>query len=157
MTVVNDQLTLILREKVHTLFAEGVADVFIGYRHGGKPLRVQPHVARSAADADQLVWNPTCINNLTSTLHKFADMRVGILVKGCDSRALVELIKLRQVRRDGVYIIGAPCPGIVDHELIARSVDPATITDIFVEEAQVMLTTDAGEITLDPAPSTPNA
>jgi Fe-S oxidoreductase len=44
--------------------------------------------------------------------------KVGIVVKGCDSRALVELLKENIITRDKIYIIGIRCNGCVSFEKV---------------------------------------
>lgn len=134
-----DQTTALLQERVRALLDAGSIDLFIGYKQGSNPLRITPHVVKSDADVDKLVWNMACINNLVSSLQKYPDQRVGILVKGCDSRALVELIKLHQIKRENVYIIGVVCPGILHPEQVAEKCPPAQITNITMHGNQVVI------------------
>ncbi|NIO18560.1 4Fe-4S ferredoxin, partial [bacterium] len=44
--------------------------------------------------------------------------KVGIVAKGCDIRSIVGLIKEKQTKREDVFIIGVPCPGIIDRKRI---------------------------------------
>jgi formate dehydrogenase subunit beta len=52
------------------------------------------------------------VSGLTKTDH---DQRLGVVLRSCEIRALVELIKLLQARREGLVIIGLDCLGT--HEL----------------------------------------
>lgn len=137
--VVTDQQTAQLQDKVRALLARGVVDVFIGYKQGSNPLRITPHFVKQAADADKLVWNLACITNLVTSLKKYPDQKVGILVKGCDSRSLVELLKLHQVRRENLYIIGVTCTGILNPDLVAEIRPPASITSISARDDRVVI------------------
>ena len=40
-----------------------------------------------------------------------ADTKVGVLLRSCEMRATVELVKLRQVLTDNLVLIGIDCPG----------------------------------------------
>jgi ferredoxin len=40
--------------------------------------------------------------------------RVGLVVKGCDSRSLNLMLTENQVKRDNLYVIGICCEGVVD-------------------------------------------
>lgn len=97
-----------LKEHASSLLREGVECV-IGYDKDG------PSFIDDLNEVEKLVWNNHCIHNLTKYLLDF-EGRVGIIVKGCDSLSLVELIKNNQVSRDKVFIIGISCPGILDEK-----------------------------------------
>jgi len=102
-----------LREIAADLLATGEIDVFVGYEEGTLPLRTSPAFLTRPDDVSRLVWNYMCENNLAVYLPGLKG-RVGVVVKGCDVRALVNLVVERQVRRDDVKIVGVPCGGVVD-------------------------------------------
>jgi coenzyme F420-reducing hydrogenase beta subunit len=108
-----DNLTQQLRETVKKLFAENRVDLIIGFEKGSLPLRAAPCFIRSADEVDRLIWDASCENNLAAYIPKKKE-RIGIIVKGCDSRSVVGLIKERQLRRDRIVIIGIPCSGMID-------------------------------------------
>ena len=116
-----------LREVVRKLLAEGQVDLVIGHEEGTLPLTARPCFLTSAEDADRLVWNAYCRNNLAVYLPALfrpdpyarrgqepKRPKVGIVVKGCDARSVVGHIKENQIRRDDVIIIAMPCAGMVD-------------------------------------------
>jgi ferredoxin len=102
-----------LRELAARLLAEEQVDVFIGYGPGSLPLRATPVFLRDAQEAAGLVWDPTCENNLALYLSRFPKQRVGVVVKACDARALVELLREKQVDRKQLYVVGVPCDGVI--------------------------------------------
>jgi len=57
------------------------------------------------------VWNEHCAASLSKYLVGAKD-KVGIVAKGCDGRAIVELIKDKQVDRDKVVVITPSCLGV---------------------------------------------
>jgi ferredoxin len=65
-----------------------------------------------------VVYNPVCPDNLARYLRTVSPSsgRIAILVKGCDARAVVELVKQNQVKREDLYVIGVPCSGQLDME-----------------------------------------
>jgi len=103
---------------VKKLFEAGNIAHFIGYEKGSYNLRVTPCFLKSGQAASRLVWNPLCANNLSKYLLDFKNVegKVGIMVKGCDSRSVVELLKANQIERDKIFIVGVPCSGIMDKE-----------------------------------------
>jgi ferredoxin len=107
-----------IRIKIRQLFEDGSISHLIGYEAGSDSLHVTPCFLKSGQATSRLVWNPLCANNLSKYLLDFkkVDGKVGIMVKGCDSRSVVELLKENQIDRDKVFIVGIPCSGIVDTE-----------------------------------------
>jgi ferredoxin len=114
-TLIEDQL----RARARALLAEGVVDVFVGYRQGSNPLRVAPFVARTPAEAERLVWNAVCVPNLAGALLKHAGRRVGVALKGCDARSVAQLLAQRQLERGRLHIVGVACQGMADPEQLA--------------------------------------
>jgi ferredoxin len=111
-----------LREKAEGLLSAGAVKLIIGYGNtaGGE---VRPLIARTPEDAGGLVWNSACVHNLAGYLTRepVASIlrrgeKVGVVVKGCDDRAVVTLIQEGQVARDQVHVIGMVCDGVTDHD-----------------------------------------
>lgn len=115
------EVTERLRGIARDLLARGEVDVFIGYEEGSLPLRTTPAFITRADDASRLVWSHACENNLATYLPKFKG-RVGVVVKGCDVRTLVNLIIEKQIARDQVKIVGVPCRGVIDRRRLAAVV-----------------------------------
>ena len=102
-----------LREIAGEFLRRPGVQCFIGYEKlaGGS---VKPAFIRSPQEVGRLVWNRECYANLAAYLPNFRNTEgiVGIAVKGCDARALRELIRARQVERSRLYIVGLPCTGL---------------------------------------------
>jgi ferredoxin len=112
-----------LRDTVKELFSAGKIDAVVGFRAGSLPDTARPYFARSAKDADRLVWNEHCVSNLAAYLPKLFEKpqrspkdfklpRVAIVAKSCDARSVSGLIKEKQVPRENITIIGMPCEGM---------------------------------------------
>ncbi len=138
-----------LKTFARELLTAGKVDVLIGYQAGSLPMTATPliiHSLRSAMSGDAgagpsrpatdvdaerklsrqlgtLIFDDRCEMNLTNYLHKFKDRKVAIVVKGCDSRSLVGLLQEKQVDRQNLVIIGAPCLGVIDRRLVGRATD----------------------------------
>lgn len=106
-----------IREIARRLLAEDRVDVVIGYRKGTVPFMNEPFAAKTPEQADRLWWDGFCGVNLANYLPRRTD-RVGIVVKGCDSRNVVVQILENQIPRDRLYLIGAPCRGMLDRRRI---------------------------------------
>jgi len=105
----NDELIILASQ----LFDEGRIEHFLAYRKGTVKFKTTPLIARTKKDLQGLWMDDFCASNLTLYLKEIKG-RVGIVVKGCDSRSLVSLLKEGQVKREDLYVVGLPCPGQID-------------------------------------------
>ncbi|MDO9465101.1 MAG: 4Fe-4S binding protein [bacterium] len=102
-----------IQDIARKLLKEKKVDVVIGFEKGTLPSCVAPCFIKSPDQADRLIWNSFCGNNLANYLPKRKD-KIGIVAKGCDSRSIVVLIQENQIKREQLYIIGIPCEGMTD-------------------------------------------
>jgi formate dehydrogenase subunit beta len=117
---VADEREAALKKKVEELLFQSRVKLCIGY--GTSPSGdVRPLLARTPEDARKLLWSSACVHNLAGYLTRepVAGVlrrgdKVGIVVKGCDARAVVTLIQEGQVARNQVHIIGMVCDGVPD-------------------------------------------
>jgi len=141
MSQIQDQL----RREVAKLLEEKTVDLFLGYEDADLPLKTATRVIRTAQDADRLVWNRSCTANLAALLPQvfkkpagirgdWAPPRVGVLAKGCVSRSIVGLIKAHQIPRDGLFILGVGCDGMIDRHRAARLLGTAELVEAEVED-----------------------
>ena len=106
-----------LREKAKELLTSGAVKVVIGWGWNRTRTRTTPVFITKPEDAERLVWNPLCVNNLSVYLtRKFKDIQAlgkpAIVAKGCDIRNIAVLISEGQVKREEVFIIGMVCNGV---------------------------------------------
>lgn len=114
-----------LRELVQTALPE--LDTVIGWGAGFDFSRTTPVFIRDGESISKLIWSPFCSQNLAGYLVKTpavepADKakKIGICVKGCDSRSLVALMQEKFIPREKLYIFGIPCRGTVDWRRVAN-------------------------------------
>ena len=104
-----------VREAAKQILEDGTVALVIGWGAGSVPFKTTPVFIEKPEDADKLVWNPACVNNLAVYLPKMAkDRKVAIVAKPCDIRSIVALIQEKQVKRENLFIIGLGCGGVVD-------------------------------------------
>ncbi len=106
-----------LRQLAKEILDSGKASLVIGYGNASLPNRTTPVFIKKSADADQLVWNEHCLNNLAVYLKSRpikTDGKIAIVAKPCDIRAIVTLVQENQIKRDDVIIIGMVCAGMKD-------------------------------------------
>ena len=149
-----------LREEAKKLLAEKKADVIIGYEQGTLPLTATPCFITLPEEAEKLVFNTFCVQNLakfvTDILYQHRDSQkrlkaeektkkvVGIVARGCTSRSLVIQIQERQYERDEVVILGVPCYGYVDNKKMAALLDGHEIIEGALQEDRILLKTAGG-------------
>jgi formate dehydrogenase subunit beta len=121
-----------LKKEAKMLLEEGKVKYIIGYERSTNGFIPVPAFLKTPEDVERLVWNPACVYNLTRFLvdekkrkarEKKPDTRpVGIVVKGCDSRAVVVLLQEKFINREDVYILGVSCEGtgVVDEKKLAE-------------------------------------
>ncbi|MFX1533234.1 MAG: 4Fe-4S dicluster domain-containing protein [Promethearchaeota archaeon] len=116
----------------------------IGYEKGTYGFQVTPSFAFTSEDADKFIFSPLCVNNLAvypmleeklpvGKNEKKHRRKIGLIVKGCDSRAVVQIIQEKGMKRENVVIIGVPCTGIIDPKKI-KARFPHQIKTVDVEE-----------------------
>jgi len=111
-----------LREKAKELLSKKAVDLIIGLGEGTLPLRTTPIFIRNPEEADRLIWNSFCANNLAAYLHKFNRFKVGLVVKGCDARSVNALSLEKRFQANSVFLIGVPCQRMVDRKKVKKAV-----------------------------------
>jgi len=115
-----------IRGEAQRILSNGEVSAVVGYAAARRTASVQPIIISDAADAARLIFTPACVNNLAVYLTKAKKEipksgRIGIVVKGCDLKALVGLMGESQLKREDLYLIGVPCAGV-----LASTVQPST-------------------------------
>ena len=102
-----------IQEIASRLFAENKIDYFVGYKQNGFDDNQVPVLIADPKEIPSLVFNEKSVFNLTNYLKPDHTQRkrVGIVVKGCDSRSLNLLLTESQVKRENIYVIGTPPDG----------------------------------------------
>jgi formate dehydrogenase (coenzyme F420) beta subunit len=140
-----------LRNEARRLLEAGEVAVVIGYEQGSTAFKTTPVFIDSADGVDKLVWNPACVNNLSSYLIQEAkDKKVAIVAKGCDVRSIVMTVQEHQVDRSNVHIIGVPCEGVIEPQaLAAEGVRVDDIRGLTWEKGKIAVQMPTGNVTFD--------
>ena len=147
-------ITSQLRTECKKLIARDDVKYIIGYERGSYGFRVSPSFAETGEDIEKLIWSPFCINNLAvyPTLEEKIPLprgvepdtrKIGIVVKGCDSRALVQMLDEKGYPREQLVIIGIPCTGIIDPNKLEPKLQDNGVLDKALEDGYEV--TDLGE------------
>ncbi|WP_243360184.1 4Fe-4S dicluster domain-containing protein [Fundidesulfovibrio terrae] len=122
-------------------------DCVIGWERGWSPLHGTPLFMRSPEDVDRLTWGPFNVGNPATYLTGFKGKKVGVVVKGCDSRSVVQLLQEKLVKREDVVVFGMPCEGVVDLTKVARKVGDIALVNAAVRAGGTLsVTTPEGMV-----------
>jgi ferredoxin len=117
-TTIYAAVTEAIRNEAQRLLTEGTVSAIVGYAAARRKGSAQPIVVSSADDAAKLIFSASCVNNLAVYLTKAKKEvpktgKIGIVVKGCDLKALVGLMGESQLKREDLFLIGVPCAGVL--------------------------------------------
>lgn len=109
-------------------------------------LVVSPTGVRGAAPTAPV--SPVNAARLVSSLtFSHPEKRIGVVLRPCEGRALLELVKLNQAHLDPLLIIGIDCPGIFEPRHYRRLVEEGRITPAgWMKQAAEGESLDVGEI-----------
>lgn len=149
-----------LREEATRLLAEGTVDVVVGYEAGTLPLTAAPFFAAKPEEAERLVWNRACGQNLAKYVHgliaqhrdsqkrlKPEDRKkrvVALAAPGCATRSIAIHLNERQYGRDEVVVLGIPCAGVIDRKKILAAAGTEELLDGEVNGDRVRVTAGDG-------------
>ncbi len=146
-----------IRDTARDMLTKGEIRAVIGYRRGSRGMLAEPAFITSPEQTDELVWDPTCFNNLSlylvedrkflSHLRKSAEKPIAIIAKGCDARSIVVLMQEHYFKREDVYIIGVSCEGtgVLDERKLAPHLNGEQATNAAFDGDDFVFTTAAGE------------
>ncbi|MHC4188815.1 MAG: 4Fe-4S dicluster domain-containing protein [Planctomycetota bacterium] len=145
-----------VRKTAKQLLADGKVDLVIGFVKGALPMRATPVFITEPDAAEQLVWNSYCLNNLAVYLpacfapdprlkEQKPPPKVAIIVKGCDGRSTVGLIKELQAPRDNLVIIAAACEGMLDATIAQRLMGTNEIVSAEESDGTVTIKDEMGK------------
>ncbi len=114
-----------LQDKARETLSRDDVRRLIGWKRSTYGYEAAPAVLTDASEADQLIFDPTCVQNPASFISleekkpvprgQEPDTRkIAVMVKGCDSRAIVQQLVEKAYNRDDVVVLGIPCIGVID-------------------------------------------
>lgn len=102
----------------------------------------------SPDDVAQLVWDAFSIYNPAKYLLDELDgchEKIGIFVKGCDSRGINRLLQDKRLERERVVVFGVPCSGKADAEKIRASFPSKKIKSVSFDGEELVVDVDGAE------------
>ena len=114
-----------LQEKAKEVLIRDDVRRLIGWKRGTYGFEAAPTVITDASQVDQLIFDATCVQNPASFISleekkpvpRGAEpdtRKIAVMVKGCDSRAIVQQLVEKAYGRDDVIVLGIPCRGVID-------------------------------------------
>ncbi len=119
-------------------------DVVIGYTKGIDALHPVPSFVTSPEEIDALVLNPACVHNLALYLPSLKK-KAAVVVKGCDSRTVIQLLQEGLINREKVVVVGIPCDGTVNQRKVLHAIDHQPIIDLSFDKESLVVKTRKGE------------
>ena len=110
----NSTATESLQKAASELLSEGKVAVVIGYGRDADAPISHPMFIRKAEDAERLVFDDRCFGNLAVYVSKDnvrSIGKIGIVIKGCDLRAINVLLREHVIKREDIVLIGVRCAG----------------------------------------------
>jgi len=104
-----DEIRKAVAERLDDNRPEGRLDGVVALRKSSQG--VAPHLFQKGDDLSELEIAPKYpLTTLVSKLHKrYPTIKLGIVARGCDERAYIEMAKRNQIDPDRLYIIGFAC------------------------------------------------
>ena len=143
------EITGKLQEEAKKYLEDKDIKYIIGWTAGSYGLRVSPAFIDDVNDVNSLIWSPFCINSLAvyPTLEEKLPLprgvaedvrRIVVMVKGCDSRGLVQMFVEKGYPRERIVILGVPCTGQIEpKKLIPIFVKNGVDKDVKLAEIEV--------------------
>lgn len=131
-------------------------DIVIGYGQGFDELHVEPYLVTKPDQIDKLVLNGLCAHNLASYLPSLKNKKVAVVVKGCDSRTVIQLLQEGLIKRENIKIIGVPCKGIASIKKVTKKIDHEPVVSVRCNENELVVKTAKGEMKVSLADVSPD-
>jgi len=126
-----------IRQTARELLDQERVEIVLGFETGPVALRSSPCFVRTATEPDRLTWGPFCGLNLAVFLNN-NPRRVAVIAKGCDSRAIVNLVKERRIVRENLVIVGVPCQGMIARNKVERLVGGAEVEQVQIGRDKIV-------------------
>ena len=151
-----------IQKQAEEWLKKGEIKYLIGYEKGENSNIARPVFIYKPEEVKRLTWGPGCVHNLTRYLvdemkkkpkrgEEPDDRPIGIVVKPCDSKTIVELIKENIVPRERVKIIGVIGGNSIDSKKLDKALQKLPLgkrTNVKIQEKEkeYVIKHDGGEL-----------
>jgi len=101
-----------IRNKAKELLEKKRVECVIGYERATDGLTARPAFIYDPSEVDRLIFDETCVHNLSRFLIDKKHKATAIVAKPCDSRGINLLLNESQLKRENLFIIGVVCSGV---------------------------------------------
>ncbi len=122
------------------------AESIICWQQGFDKLHTTPLFITESGQAGSAVWNPLCSQNLASYL-PFIKEKTAVVVKGCDSRTIVQFMQEGLIDRNNVIVIGMPCRGVISVRKVMNAIDHQPVEEVKFSNGNIIVRTAKDEKT----------
>jgi formate dehydrogenase subunit beta len=145
-------VTALLRFALESKMVDAVVAVKArgGDRYDGVPALITDPEAVVEAAGSLHCASPNVARFLKEYLHGAIDMKIAVVCKPCDARAIIELAKRTQVNMDNLILIGLNCTGTLPPSAAKQmfreefGVNPADVVREDLEEGKLTITLKDG-------------
>jgi formate dehydrogenase subunit beta len=114
--------TEVLRKRARELLEKKEVVMVIGFRAASTKGKAQPAFITKPEEAEMLIFDETCGQNLAGYLLKVKHLgKIAVVAKGCDSRSILVLLKEKQLDRTQLHILGVGCAGVTEDGKLSDS------------------------------------
>ena len=135
-----------LKETIQKVFPD--VECVICWQEGFDKLHTTPLFITTPDQTEKVVWNPLCVQNLAAYLPSMKGKKVAVVVKGCDSRTIVQFMQEGLIDRNNVVVIGIPCRGVVSVKKVLAATGQQPIEDVKLSDGNIIVKTLKGGKTL---------
>lgn len=118
----------VMQNKIKELFESGEIDALLGWKFDETVQDMRPYLFKKEEDITGVIFNENCVHNLTNYLPTITDRynKIGVLLKGCDGRALVTQMVEHRIQKNKIVPIAIACDGVkIDGKDAERCADCA--------------------------------
>ncbi|UMZ75463.1 4Fe-4S dicluster domain-containing protein [Natranaerofaba carboxydovora] len=136
-----------LQQKVKELLESEKIEAFVGYGEGDLSLKKIPLVITRPEDVSKLTFDQTSTPLLSRYLldGELKDKKVGILLKGCDKRALDLFEKENRINKENIYTLGISCNGVISINKMSEYLNDPTEYELNFDGEKVKASSKTGE------------
>jgi len=145
-------VTSLLKFALESKMVDGVLAVKArdGDRYDGIPVLItDPEAVIETAGSLHCV-SPNIARFLKEYLNGAFDMKIAVVCKPCDARAIIELVKRAQIKMENLILVGLNCTGTLPSAAAKQmfreifEVDPADVVGEDIEEGKLTITLKDG-------------
>ena len=105
----------VIRNIVRGMLRAGLVEEVLAFARGLTESDIVPLFITDQQDVDRIVtisYYPSSLAKLIAE-YRDKDKKIGMVVRSCDARAMVELAKRQQLNLENFYLVGIECYGVV--------------------------------------------